>query len=171
MSEFGNKKTFSNNLNYYMRLNNVDRVKICSDLNLNYSTVRDWTNGRAYPRIDKIELLANYFHIQKSDLIEEQDSLIQEMNYDSILCKEISQWTRSKLEEELLIKCTMLEEENKSKILEIVNMYLKEQGDYYIQDENGRWVDSPDNIEHINKKTEKLRKQFYHTGEDNNEEK
>lgn len=166
MSEFGNKKTFSNNLNYYMKLNNVDRVKICSDLKLNYSTVRDWTNGRAYPRIDKIELLANYFHIQKSDLIEEQDSITKEINRDSILCKEISQWTRSKLEEELLIKCTMLDEDNQRKILEIVNMYLKEQGDYYIQDENGRWVDSLENIEHINKETEKLKNNL---GENNEE--
>lgn len=166
MSEFGNKKTFSNNLNYYMKLNNVDRVKICSDLKLNYSTVRDWTNGRAYPRIDKIELLANYFHIQKSDLIEEQDSITKEINRDSILCKEISQWTRSKLEEELLIKCTMLDEDNQRKILEIVNMYLKEQGDYYIQDENGRWVDSLEHIEHINKETEKLKNNL---GENNEE--
>ena len=30
----------------------------------------DWVNGKKFPRIDKIELLAQYFGIQKSDLIE-----------------------------------------------------------------------------------------------------
>ena len=36
------------------------------------STFNDWTKGRKYPRIDKIEFMANYFGIKKSDLIEEQ---------------------------------------------------------------------------------------------------
>ena len=61
MSDFGNKKIFSENLKYYMTLNNKDRSKLRDDLKINYSTIRDWTNGRAYPRIDKIEMLANYF--------------------------------------------------------------------------------------------------------------
>ena len=37
------------------------------------STFNDWMKGKKYPRIDKIELLANYFGILKSDLIEDKD--------------------------------------------------------------------------------------------------
>lgn len=74
MSDLGNKKVFANNLNYYMNLNRVDRNKLCKDLNFNYTTVREWTNGTSYPRIDKIEMMANYFGIQKSDLIENRDN-------------------------------------------------------------------------------------------------
>lgn len=70
MSDLGNKEVFAKNLKYYMNLNNVDRNKLCNDLDFNYTTVREWTNGTAYPRIDKIEALANYFGILKSDLIE-----------------------------------------------------------------------------------------------------
>lgn len=72
ISNLGNKEIFARNLNHYMNINSVDRNKLCSDLDLNYTTVREWTNGTAYPRIDKIEMLANYFNILKSDLIEEK---------------------------------------------------------------------------------------------------
>ena len=73
MSDLGNKKVFAKNLKYYMSINNVDRNKLCNDLDFNYTTVREWTNGTSYPRIDKIEALANYFGILKSDLIEDTD--------------------------------------------------------------------------------------------------
>jgi len=36
------------------------------------STFNDWIKGKKYPRIDKIEFMANYFGIQKSDLIEDK---------------------------------------------------------------------------------------------------
>ena len=36
------------------------------------STFNDWVKGKKYPRIDKIEMLANFFRIQKSDLIEDK---------------------------------------------------------------------------------------------------
>ena len=41
MSNLGNKEVFSKNLNYYMNLYNKDRNKICKDLELKYSTVRE----------------------------------------------------------------------------------------------------------------------------------
>ena len=74
MSDLGNKEIFSKNLKYYMELNNKDRNDICRDLRLPYTTFAEWYNGNIYPRIDKIEMLANYFHIKKSDLIENHDT-------------------------------------------------------------------------------------------------
>ncbi len=35
-------------------------------------TFSDWVNAKTYPRIDKIELMANYFGISKSDLVEDR---------------------------------------------------------------------------------------------------
>lgn len=60
------------NLKLYMEAKDKKRNEICRDLGLKYSTFSDWANGKKYPRIDKIELLANYFGIEKSDLIEEK---------------------------------------------------------------------------------------------------
>ncbi|HFU4092576.1 TPA: XRE family transcriptional regulator [Streptococcus suis] len=70
-----NKDIFSKNLKYYMDKKGVDRNQLCSDLDLKYTTVRDWIKGITYPRIGKIELLANYFGINKSDLIEEKSAI------------------------------------------------------------------------------------------------
>lgn len=70
MSDIGNKDIFAENLKYYIELNNKDRNQLCKDLNIKYSTLSEWINANKYPRIDKIELLANYFGIQKSNLIE-----------------------------------------------------------------------------------------------------
>ena len=74
MSDLGNKKVFAKNLSYYMSKYNVDRQALCNALGFKYSTVSEWLAANKYPRIDKIEMLANYFNIQKSDLIEEQES-------------------------------------------------------------------------------------------------
>lgn len=70
MSDLGNKEIFAKNLKYYMKYYNKDRNQICESLNIPYTTFTDWYNAVTYPRIDKIELLANYFNVQKSDLIE-----------------------------------------------------------------------------------------------------
>lgn len=85
MSELGNKQVFAKNLQWYMDKENIDRYKLCEDLNFKYSTVSEWLAAKKYPRIDKIEILANYFHILKSDLIEEEKSdykTIPFKNYD-----------------------------------------------------------------------------------------
>ena len=67
-----NKSVFAKNLQYYMNLNNKTRKDLCDTLGFSYYTVSDWVNGKKYPRMDKVEILANYFGIQKSDLIEER---------------------------------------------------------------------------------------------------
>lgn len=70
ISDLGNKEIFAKNLKYYLKYFQTDRNKICNDLDIPASTFSDWLNAKKYPRIDKIELLANYFNIKKSDLIE-----------------------------------------------------------------------------------------------------
>lgn len=70
MSDLGNKKIMSENIKYYMEKRGIDRNKLVDDLNIKYTTISDWINGKTYPRIDKIDKLANYFNIEKSDLVE-----------------------------------------------------------------------------------------------------
>lgn len=69
-SDLGNKSIMAQNIKYYMDLNSVNQTEICNKLNLKTTTFSDWVNAKTYPQIDKIELLANYFGIEKSDLIE-----------------------------------------------------------------------------------------------------
>lgn len=68
----GNKDIMASNIKYYMSKYDIDRNKLCADLDLKYMTVSDWINAKSYPRIDKIEMLANYFGVKKSDLVEQK---------------------------------------------------------------------------------------------------
>lgn len=63
---------FSDNLKYYLDINNETMKSISNKLEIGYSTINDWCHGRAYPSSQKIKLLADYFDITISDLIEEE---------------------------------------------------------------------------------------------------
>ena len=67
-----NKKIFATNLKRYMEANNKSRNDISEALGISYYTVTDWVKGKKYPRMDKVEMLAAYFGILKSDLIEDK---------------------------------------------------------------------------------------------------
>ena len=67
-----NKHIFASNLIKYMEQNNITRNDISEALGISYYTVTDWVKGKKYPRMDKVEMLANYFGIKKSDLIEDK---------------------------------------------------------------------------------------------------
>lgn len=73
MTALGNKQIMADNIAYYMSVKGVDRNQLCDDLNFKYSTVSEWLAAKKYPRIDKIEIMAAYFGITKSDLIEERN--------------------------------------------------------------------------------------------------
>lgn len=107
-----NKEIFANNLSFYMEQKGVDRNTLCADLDLKYTTVRDWLKGITYPRIGKIELLANYFNINKSDLIENKTATAQTSDF---LLEEITNTARK------------LSPENKKIVLRTSEDLLKEQ--------------------------------------------
>lgn len=74
-----NKNVFATNLKRYMALNEKSRKDISEALGISYYTVTDWVKGKKYPRMDKVEMLADYFGILKSDLIEEKTEAHREM--------------------------------------------------------------------------------------------
>lgn len=73
MSEDNFKKIFSENLKYYLDKNNKTQVDLINDLGFDKSTVSTWCNGTRLPRMDKVEALARYFNVNRSDLIELKD--------------------------------------------------------------------------------------------------
>ena len=72
MSNLGNKTILSKNLKRYIEQSGKDRRELAEIWGFPYSTVTEWINGRKYPRIDRIEIMADYFGILKSDLIEDK---------------------------------------------------------------------------------------------------
>lgn len=67
-----NKKIMANNIKRYMEQKGVTNQQLCEDLGFKYTTFLDWVKAVTYPRIGKIEAMADYFGILKSDLIEEK---------------------------------------------------------------------------------------------------
>ena len=63
---------FSSNLRKYMSLNNKTQVDLINDLGFNKSAVSTWCNGTRLPRMDKVDALAKYLGIRRSDLIEDK---------------------------------------------------------------------------------------------------
>lgn len=117
-----------------MEQKGVDRNTLCADLDLKYTTVRDWLKGITYPRIGKIELLANYFNINKSDLIENKISTAQPS--DSLL-EEITNTARKLSPEnkkivlrtsEELLESQNEEETKENEVSEVIQLYSY---DYY----------------------------------------
>ena len=67
----GNKEILARNIRKYITMCGKDRRVVAKELNVPYSTLTDWMNARKYPRIDRIERMAEYFKISKSELIED----------------------------------------------------------------------------------------------------
>lgn len=64
------KEVFAKNLRYYMESRGKNQKELAEIVGVSAPTMNDWLKAKKYPRIDKIEVLANYFGILKSDLIE-----------------------------------------------------------------------------------------------------
>jgi transcriptional regulator with XRE-family HTH domain len=67
-----NKQIFARNLEQQMALAGKSRRELGEALGVSYYTITDWVKGKKYPRMDKVEMLARYFGVSKSDLIEPQ---------------------------------------------------------------------------------------------------
>lgn len=74
----GNKQVMAKNISRLMKENNINRKKLSNDLKVKYTTLSDWINAKNYPRIDKIELLADYFNVTKADLVEDKEQQVLE---------------------------------------------------------------------------------------------
>lgn len=92
MGEDQYKKIFSKNLKKYMDINEKTQTDLINDLNLNKSAVSTWCNGTRLPRMDKVDLLAKYFGISRSDLIEEKDDQPDTLYYLNDDARELAQF-------------------------------------------------------------------------------
>lgn len=72
MSTQESKEIMARNIKRYMERKGVTKQQLCDTLGFKYTTFVDWINAVTYPRIGKVEAMANYFGVQKSDLIEDK---------------------------------------------------------------------------------------------------
>lgn len=107
------KEVFANNLKYYMDKSGMNQKEMAQITGVSAPAFCDWLNGKKYPRIDKIEILANYFGIRKSDLIEERKN----NSHDKI--------TLTEGEKMLLELFRQVPEESQRMVLDMIRIALK----------------------------------------------
>ena len=70
-----NRQVMARNIMKYMNEKGVTASELCQTLGFKHNTFSDWVNAKAYPRIDKIEMMANYFGVSKACLVEESPAI------------------------------------------------------------------------------------------------
>lgn len=72
MSDEVQKRIFAKNLLKYISISGKSQSEIAKSIKVSPQTMNTWCQSIALPRMGKIQLLADYFRIDKSDLIDEQ---------------------------------------------------------------------------------------------------
>lgn len=67
-----NKQVFAKNIRYYMNEKKVTQKELSEKLEISQGSFSDWMNLRTYPRMDKVQKLAEFFGCEKSDLVEDR---------------------------------------------------------------------------------------------------
>lgn len=70
MTDDEQKKIFSRNLNHYINQSGEMQKDIAKKLNVPIQTFNGWCNEVSIPNMGKVQKLADYFHIGKSDLLD-----------------------------------------------------------------------------------------------------
>lgn len=113
MSDLGNKQIMANNIKKFLASSEKTQKELCQSLGFRESTFSDWVNAKTYPRIDKIEMMANYFGITKADLVEGSPN--------SQPAKKVPKDLKKILEdEEITLNGRMMSAEDKEKMMRII---------------------------------------------------
>lgn len=92
MSDSELRQEFAARLKYYMNIKGCKQSDIARDLGINMSTISSWCNGVMIPRMEKIKMLADYFNINMSDLLEDNTELNNKSYYINDDAKDIAQF-------------------------------------------------------------------------------
>lgn len=122
MSGLGNKEVMARNLSYYVRRSGKTQKEMAEIVGVAASTFNDWLKAKKYPRIDKVEILADYFGVLKSDLIEEKPKEHKEMQKNNDAIADIIM--RMRMDDNFLSLVVTLNKLD-SKKLESLSIFLK----------------------------------------------
>ena len=78
---------FSKNLCFLMEQKSITRRSLSRDLDIKYTTLCDWVNGRTVPRDDQLNRLSRYFGIEAGEFF-----IDTEQNDDSYKYRRLSRY-------------------------------------------------------------------------------
>ncbi len=85
MTDEEQKLIFSKNLNYYIEKSQKTQKEIATAIEVSPQTFNTWCQGIAIPRMGKVQRLADYFNIGKSDLIDDKLTAISSTSHAVII--------------------------------------------------------------------------------------
>ena len=84
-TDFDSKIIFANNLKRYLQLTGKTQKEVAAAIGVTTGNFCDWMNCRSYPRMEKLQALADYFGIKKADLLEELTEDEEELENQEVL--------------------------------------------------------------------------------------
>ena len=87
MTDEEQKRIFAKNLNYYISLSGKQQKEIANDLGYSPTTFNTWCVGKIIPGAGKIQHIADYFKIGKSDLLDDKSLLANTQKSKGITIK------------------------------------------------------------------------------------
>ena len=76
MTDEEQRKIFSKNLNFYISNSGKQQKEVAADLGISPTTFNTWCVGKIMPRMGKVQAIADYFGIGKTDLIDDKNQII-----------------------------------------------------------------------------------------------
>jgi len=64
---------FATNLKHYMKREKKTQADITRDLGFASSLISEWVKGKKYPRIERLNMLADYLHVSVGELVDTVD--------------------------------------------------------------------------------------------------
>lgn len=74
MTDNEQTRIFQKNLLRLLHESKKSQTEVANAIGVNHQTFSTWCCGVAFPRMGKVQALADYFHCNKSDLIEDRDT-------------------------------------------------------------------------------------------------
>lgn len=121
MTDEEQKRIFAKNLNNYMLLNKKQQIDVAKDLDINPTTLNMWCKGNSMPNVGKIQKLADYFRIGKSDLTDEKENQDIDSEYSEIAMKIGLTDARFK---KVIVECSKLSADKKDLLCEFFEKFI-----------------------------------------------
>lgn len=75
------RRLFAMNLTHYLALHGYNQADLARRLNVSTATTAKWCTGQTMPRIDKIQAICNWLHIDKATLLDHPAGKDQKEGY------------------------------------------------------------------------------------------
>ena len=97
MSENELNKIIANNISKQLELRNLTQQDLAEYMKVSQATVSNWCKGIKMPRMSKIDMICEFFSIQRSELLNESESTSSLTARDTRDIEKILEQTREQL--------------------------------------------------------------------------